>query len=96
MNRRNKVIIVAKSLIVLLLGVVGFMVMTVSAFCLVIFQKEAADPIPYFNEFDHPDEVSEMVWSIINSNNSTRCHDSFRMNKALFLKLCDLLRLYSN
>ncbi len=60
MNRK-KVLIVLKSVILVLLGVVGFMVMTVSAFCLVIFQKEAAIPIPYFNEFDHCEEVSEMV-----------------------------------
>ena len=82
MNRK-KVLIVLKSVILVLLGVVGFMVMTVSAFCLVIFQNEAANPIPYFNEFDHCDEFSEMIMSIVNSNNSTRCHESFRMNKVL-------------
>jgi hypothetical protein len=46
--------------------------MTVGAAWQIINKKDPTEPVDYYTEFDHPEEVSDLILSIINSENRYR------------------------
>ena len=88
---KRKLGLIVQCLILIVIGAAGFMVIAVAAATIIILGGNAA-PVDYFGPLDHVDEVPELIYSIIHSENPRRCHDAYRLNGVLFLKLCDLLR----